>query len=240
MGQFDDDEVYPNQPLSDVACEVRFKGEMQVECERYRFWDDIREAYPDILVPQIQTGQFVALQHYRFSDSSANRSVLVALNSIVFSERKYSGHKAFIAEFTRLIGIFCRLYPKLGNITRIGWRYINVLPFSREEGLIPLGRFLKINMSLPLDMFKRTSNINLAWTGKRPDGDVIVRLSDVVQNNLPEQEAIILDIDFGCTRPEITWASVEGAISDARSSCREIFEGLITDDYRKYLRGESI
>ena len=41
---FDDNEVYPNQPLSDVACEVRFKGEMQVECERHLFWEAIRSS----------------------------------------------------------------------------------------------------------------------------------------------------------------------------------------------------
>jgi uncharacterized protein (TIGR04255 family) len=240
MGQFDDNEVYPNQPLSDVACEVRFKGEMQVECERYRFWDAIRDTYPDIFVPQIKDGQFLALQHYKFTDSSSNRTVAVALNSIAFAEKKYSGHKSFIEEFTRLIAIFRKLYPKVGKITRIGWRYINVMPFSREDGLVPLGRILRFDMSLPLDMFKQTANIDLKWTGKQPNGEVIMRLSDVVQKNLPEQEAMILDIDFGYSNPEITWGRVEGAISDARRSCRSIFEGLITDEYRTYLRGQTI
>jgi len=237
---FDDNEVYPNQPLSDVACEVRFKGEMQVECERHLFWEAIRSSYVDILVPQIQEGQAVALQHYKFRDPSTTRIVSVALNSIAFSEAKYSGHKSFIDEFARLISVFRKLYPSLGQITRIGWRYINVMPFSREDGMVPLGRILKLDVSLPLDMFKRTANIDLKWTGKATDGEVIIRLSDAVQKNLPEQEAMILDIDFGRVNPEIGWDAVKGVIENVRRSCRCIFEGMITEEYRTYLRGETI
>lgn len=240
MGQFDDDEVYPNQPLSDVACEVRFRGEMQVECERHLFWEEIRSSYSDILVPQLQEGQAVALQHYKFRDPSTSRVVAVALNSIAFSEGKYSGHKAFIGEFARLLAIFRKLYPKLGQITRVGWRYVNVMPFSREDGLVPFGRIFKLDVSLPSDMFKRTANIDLKWTGKAPEGDVIIRLSDVEQKNLPEQEAMILDIDFSRANPDIGWEAVKGTIEDVRRCCRCIFEGMITDEYRTYLRGQTI
>jgi len=104
---YTDDEVYPNSPLSDVACEARFPGEMRVECERYRFWDEIREQYPHIMVPHALEGQAPALQHYRFKSDDA-RCVSVALNSLAYSEAKYRGHKLFIAEFLRLVDISLR------------------------------------------------------------------------------------------------------------------------------------
>jgi uncharacterized protein (TIGR04255 family) len=240
MGQFRDDEIYPNQPLSDVACEIRFKGEMQVECQRYLFWDKIRSEYPDILVPHVQDGQAVALQHYKFRNPGGGRTVSVALNSLAFSEAKYSGHVSFISEFGRLVDIFRGLYPKLGAITRVGWRYINVIPFSREDGLVPISRLLKLNISLPSDLFGRTSALNLEWVGKLSDGEVHIRLEPINQKGLPGQEALLLDIDFGCMAPNIDWSSSKSVIESARKKCRGLFEDLITDDYRTYLRGESL
>lgn len=240
MTQFDDDEIYPNQPLSDVACEVRFKGEMQVECQRYLFWDKIRGEYPDILVPQLQDGQAVALQHYKFRDPASNRSVAVALNSLAFSEMKYSGHKSFIAEFDRLVTIFHATYPSIGKITRVGWRYVNVMPFSRENGLIPLNRILNLDISLPGKIFQKTVALDLEWTGKCLDGEVLFKLAAVVRKDIPEQEALILDIDFGQTRTDVRWSEIKGIIEDARRKCRSIFEDLITGEYRNYLRGQTL
>ena len=240
MGQFRDDEIYPNQPLSDVACEIRFKGEMQVECQRYLFWDKIRSEYPDILVPHVQDGQAVALQHYKFRNPDNGRTVSVALNSLAFSEAKYSGHESFISEYVRLVDVFRGLYPKLGAITRVGWRYINVIPFSREDGRVPIGRFLKLNIPLHSDLFGQTSGLNLDWAGKLSDGEVHIRLAPINQKGLPGQEALLLDIDFGCMAPNIEWGASRNVIEAARKKCRGMFEDLITDDYRTYLRGESL
>jgi uncharacterized protein (TIGR04255 family) len=237
--QFQDDEIYPNQPLSDVAAEVRFKGEMQVECQRHLFWERIRSDYPDILVPYAQEGHAIALQHYKFRNPANGRTVAVALNSLVFSEAKYSGHKSFIAEFARLIQIFRQLYPNIGPITRVGWRYINVMPFSREDGLVPLQRMLKLEISLPSKIFDRTAAIDLEWNGRCLDGDVRIKLNAAMQKAVPGQEALILDIDFGRTGP-MSWDTVKGVIEDARRKCREMFEDLITDNYRNYLRGKAV
>jgi uncharacterized protein (TIGR04255 family) len=241
---YDDDAVYPNQPLSDVACEVRFKGEMAVECQRSLFWDKIRDEYPDILVPHLQDGQAVALQHYKFR-SLSGRTVSVALNSLAFSEAKYSGHKVFIAEFMKLIRVFHETYPKISKITRVGWRYINVIPFAREDGLVPLRRFVTLNISFPDKAFQTTSALDLQWVGKCLDGEVRIRVAAVLKKDLGEeitskQEALLLDIDFGNSREDIKWEQLETLINDARAKCRRIFEGTISDDYRKYLKGETL
>lgn len=240
MGNFEDDEIYPNQPLTDVACEVRFKGEMQVECDRHLFWNEIRSEYPDILVPTMMDGQAAALQHYRFGNPTAGRTVLVALNSLAFSEAKYSGHKSFIAEFERLAKVFHRVFPNIGQVTRVGWRYLNVMPFSREDGLVPLSRILKLEISLPGDIFKKSAALDLQWTGNCLDGEVIFRLAAVARKDTPSQEALILDIDFGQKRPDIKWSDMRAIVEDGRRKCRSIFEDLITDSYRSYLRGETL
>jgi len=240
MGKFDDDETYPNQPLSDVACEVRFAGEMQVECERHRFWNRIRSEYPSILVPQIENGQYVALKHYKFQNAEGNRSVAVALNSLAYSDTKYPGHRAFISEFARLAGIFHDTFPDIRQINRIGWRYINVMPFSREDGKVPISRILKFDISLPSAIFQSTKALNFEWTGRCLDGEVILKVQVAVSKDNPGAEALVLDIDFGQDRADIKWKEVGAVVEDGRRKCRGLFEEMITDEYRSYLRGETL
>ena len=237
---YSDDERYPRQPLTDVACEVRFKGDMAIECKRHLFWDEIREEYSDILVPFAKEGQAFALQHYKFRNVEKGRTVSVALNSLGYSESNYSGHKSFIAEFSRLAGLFAKTYPKIEHITRIGWRYINAMPFSREGGLVPISRFVKLDITFPGRIFQSTSVIDLNWQGRCLDGDVTIKFAAASAKATAAQEALILDIDFGQTREGMSWADVPNIVEDARTKCRGIFEGLITDDYRKFLRGESL
>lgn len=240
MGNFDDGEIYPNQPLTDVACEVRFAGEMQVECERHLFWDRIRDEYPKILVPKVQDGGFPALQHYKFRSADSGRTVSVALNSLAFSEAKYSGHHSFIGEFNRLVALFHDAFPRLGSISRVGWRYINVIPFSREAHRVPLGRFLKLDIPLPSKIFESTTAMDLSWGGRCLDGDVQIKVAIVERKDVPASEGILLDIDYGQTRPGMNWERLGEVVADARTKCRGIFEDLITDDYRSYLRGETV
>lgn len=240
MGNFDNDALYPNQPLTDVACEVRFVGEMQVECERYKFWDRIRDAYPKILVPYAKDGSAPALQHYKFRAENDVRTVSVALNSIAFSEIRYSGHTSFINEFERLIGIFHDTYPRLGEIKRIGWRYINVISYSREEGRVPLCRFLKLDIPLPSKFFDNTSALDLSWTGQCMGGELTIHVGTLLKKDASEQEGLLLDIDFAQTRKGIAWSQIPAVIREGRSNCRKVFEDLITDGYRQYLKGETV
>lgn len=237
---FSNDEIYPNQPLSDVACEVRFPGEMQIECDRHRFWDQIRDVYPKILVPFARDGQPPALQHYRFRSEDGNGTVSVALNSFAYSEARYRGHTAFIAEFVRLAHMFHETYPKISKPNRIGWRYINLMPFTREDSLVPIARLLKFTMDMPLGMFRSTQSLDLQWTGLLGDAKITFRLANAERKDLVGQEALLLDIDYGLERPNLAWAGVRGYVEQARAAGREIFENMITDEYRNYLRGEKL
>lgn len=240
MAFCDNDEIYPNSPLSDVACEVRFAGEMQIECERHRFWDAVRKDYPQILVPFAQEGKAMALQHYRFRSEADNRVVSVALNSIAYSEGKYRGHKAFIAEFQRLLGIFRDTYPKIGNVSRVGWRYINLMPFTKEHGFVPLNQLLKLKFELPLNLHERPQHINIQWTAKHSVGTAVIRIATVPNKGVEGQEALLLDIDYGNEGPNLSWDNVSDALCAMRLAGRETFETLITDSYREYLRGEKL
>jgi uncharacterized protein (TIGR04255 family) len=232
-----DDEIYPNSPLVDVACEIRFAGEIVVETQRHIFWERIRDQYPEIRVPHIQQGQAPALQHYRFCNADG-RVVAVALNSLAYSEAKYSGHEKFISEFARLAKIFSECYPAIDKLNRVGWRYMNVIPFQRESDCIPVNRILKKRIDFPFNVLENARNFDARFETKRREGFVIIRLTSVSNTQAPGVEGVLLDIDFALESSDLRMRNLVTDVKVARNHARAIFEDLITDDYRTYLRGE--
>jgi|GEM_PF-666902 len=249
MAVGNDAEIYPNSPLVDVICEVKFPGEMQVECDRHTFWNQIRDTYPTILVPKVTNGQAIALQHYRLRSADKKRTVSIALNSLAFSETPpYSGHTSFLEEFVRLAKIFQDCYPGLNKVNRIGWRYINVIPFSKGAGPVPVSDFLKVSVALPTNLFESAQTFDARFESKTDEGTVITRLA-IIGKNVSQTDddirpagdlAILLDIDYVIEKEDLKFRHLESHLQRARKNGREIFEELITDNYRKYLRGDTL
>jgi uncharacterized protein (TIGR04255 family) len=242
MSKHDPDrEIYPNSPLTDVVCEIRFPGELEVECNRHVFWERIRAEYPHILVPFAEPAKPLALSHYRFRDSTGTRHVSVALNSLAFSETKYSGHVTYIQEFKRIADIFHACFPKIDVVSRIGWRYINVIPYTREAGLVPVAQFLNASVLVAEQTLESPKIFDIKVETAIDEGTVILRLATIKKTeSAPSQEAILLDIDFGYENENLRFSDYERCIDRARRHNRSLFERLITDDYRKYLRGETL
>jgi len=240
MAKFGDSEVYPNSPLKDVACEIRFPGEMEIECNRHRFWQEIRSDYPKIYVPKTDPRSYPALQHYRFGAESGTRKVSVALNSLAFSDPEYDGHEDFEKEFFRVVDIFRTQFKRIKILSRIGWRYINLIPFAREGDTVPISRFLNAELLVPDNALRRPKAVDIRVESRSDDGISILRLATVNRTVDAEesQEALLLDIDFVCDGPDLNIKDYKKHIQAARLHNRSLFEAIITDEYRKYLRGE--
>ncbi len=232
------DEVYPNSPLVEVVFEIRFPGELQVECERHLFWEKIRKDYPSIRVPFPEPGKAMALMPYKFDRKDKEMTVMVAMNTLVLSARKYPGFKEFTKEFLRISNIFGETF-KIKKLNRAGWRYINVIPFVRERGLIPLHQFLKLGFQLPTSIPEHFKTLDLGFDVETDGGQITTKLETLIRQD-SKQEALLLDFDYGKdgTKKELHFANVEKYIDEAHSFTRQLFEDLITDEYRQYLRGD--
>lgn len=235
-------EVYPNSPLVDVACEIRFPGELEVECNRHLFWDRVREDYPHIHVPKIVAEAAPALQHYRFLSDAGNRRVSVALNSLGFSDTQYEGHKIFVEEFCRIADLFHSTFSKIDSVSRIGWRYVNLIPFAKEGDIVPVKQLLHADLLLPKNALDSPTAIDIRVEWKLDAGTAIIRLATVTRESADtaSQDALLLDIDFGCEGPDIHFKNYRTYIEAARSHNKKLFEEIITDEYRSYLRGDTL
>jgi uncharacterized protein (TIGR04255 family) len=162
---------------------------------------------------------------------------MLAINRFSFHEKKYSGHKRFIKEFNDLVKTISQTYS-LKKLARVGWRYINVIPFTREDGIVPLQRFISINVNLPEGMSDKFENVSIVFISKAPGGTITTRIESIIRSN-DQQEALLMDFDFAMTE-KLSFSRINSCVSRAHAQTRAIFENLITDDYRQYLRGETI
>jgi len=230
-------EIYPNQPLVEVVFEIRFPGEPAIESKRYEFYNCIREVYPNVLVPQIKTGAFPALIPYRFERSDDSAGTMVAIDKFSYYSRQYPGYEDFKKEFLRLLVEFNKIC-NLGKLRRVGWRYVNIIPFTRENGFIPFKRFLNSDLRLTKDISQEYENLSLRLVSKSGDCSITTILESTKSSD-ETREALLLDFD--CSREKkLHFSEVEAYIEESHATARNMFEQMITDDYRKYLRGEKI
>ena len=231
-------EIYPNSPLVEVIFEIRFPGEPVVECRRDIFYESVRNEYSQVLVPQTKEGSFVALEPYCFEKKDKSAGVMLAMNKFSFYCRKYPGFAEFKKEFMKLLRGFRRAYPKIDTLTRTGFRYVNIIPFTREDGTLPFNKFLKMSIQAPPSIPPQYENISLAFISRTDSGSITARV-ETMQSADQKGEAILLDLDYAKERV-LNIQSIGKYLEESHSFSRQLFEDLITDDYRAFLRGDTL
>ena len=230
--------LYPNQPLIDVATEVRFRGNLKVEAIRPEFHQIIRSDFPQLMVPGAEHGVAPALQHYRFEDDQRTSGIQIAVHSFSYYSRDYPGHESFLVVTSGLLEKFMGLLGSL-YVNRIGWRYINAIPFARERGLVPLHRYFGHVFEMELTRDHRFTSVDFKAALPISDALLNMSLKTVTSKHTPQEECLVLDIDTfqSYESQKMDAALVMDQIRNLHSSGYSVFEGLITDDYRAYLVG---
>jgi len=193
------------------------------------------------MVSGAQEGVAPFLQPIRFEDEDKRSGIQLAINSFSYYSREYPGHGTFLTQVSEKISMFLGLLGKV-RVTRVGWRYINALPFTRENGSLPLSRFFKDNHvfgNALKDEFEDLScHLSLPSNEKRLN----VKLQSAQSTGEPGAEVLILDIDaFGLFSPSIIMdtPAVMAEVQSTHDLAYETFEALISDNYRAFLKGES-
>ena len=162
---------------------------------------------------------------------------MLAINRFSFFDKDYSSHKLFITEFARLARLLGETYS-LKNLGRLGWRYINAIPFTREDGIIPLRQFINFSINLPDDVSGKFENFGFTFISRVPNGTITTKIESVLRSD-EQQEAILLDFDFARVEG-LSMSEIAAQVNEAHQQARKLFENYITDEYRQYLRGETI
>jgi len=230
-------EIYKNPPLVETIFEIRFPRELTIECNRDKFYEKIRNVYPKILVPRLSTGGATALEPYRFERNDGSYGIFLAINKVAVYCKKYESFKSFKTEVMRVFSIFGELF-KVEKLNRTGLRYINIIPFTREGGIIPVQNYLNVKMSLPKLLPTSFKNLSLIFVSGTRSGNIMTRIEPALSQD-QTREALILDFDYAKEK-NLHFGSINKYLDESHRHTKYLFEELITDDYKKIMRGEVV
>lgn len=224
-------ETFKNAPLTEAVYEVRFNPVLTIESDRNEFYSKIKDSFPNVIIPKSN------VEPYRFDKQNGSWSVLISPMLIAISCKKYEGFQSFKRECLRLLAMFDEIF-KIEKVTRSGLRYINIIPFTREEGLIPLKAFLNIEINLPKVIPSTFKAASFVFVSQLEKGSITTRVQPVIS---PDQskEAIILDFDYA-KEGDLAFKNIDEYLEESHSHTKALFEGLVTENYLKIMRGEVV
>ncbi len=94
----------------------------------------------------------------------------------------------------KIFSVFGELFT-IEKLTRTGLRYVNVIPYTREKGIIPIENYLNIRIELPKSISTDFENLNMIFISQTEDGKVATHIESVISQDQTE-EAIMLDFDY--------------------------------------------
>jgi uncharacterized protein (TIGR04255 family) len=228
------DDVYPNSPLRGVVFEVRFPGEPAVECHRDQLFARVREHFPQVLVPKLREGEAAALTPYHFQNADGSAALLTAMNLFAYRTSSYGGFATFRSEALRWLAEFRQLFA-ISRLNRTGLRYTNVIPYPPGQGF-PLAHFLNLQINLGGQRIERFEQFFMTSRIPVGDGFLTIQIGDA---DVEGGDAIVLDFDFA-KEGELLIDDIETHLDQSHEETKRLFESLLTEGYRAYLRGEEL
>ena len=224
-------------PLQLAVLELRFPGDPEAEVARGRFYQKIRSEFPDVHVPIPEPGQAPALAAYQFAAAGGARTVAVALNSFAYAVRggEYESFKTFFQAFRRHFDSFKEEYRFLPGLTRIGLRYINVLPLGRDVTGMIMGSPLR------LPRLSGGPQRNIGFVSESLEGRGLLRVyinssgpDPFIPNAELAPDRAVLDFDFsfvGSVRQPIPLDGLDTYTQEAHDVTKAWFRNLVDSKY---------
>lgn len=230
-------EIYQNAPLVETIFEIRFPGELAIECNRDKFYQRIKDPYSRLFVPNSVEGKAMALEPYRFERDDGTGGIMLSINRLAVYCKEYRGFREFKEEVVRIVSIFAELF-KVDSLHRTGLRYINIIPFAREKGVIPIERYLDVAIKLPESVPTNFKHLNITFVIQTESGSITTRIVPAVSQD-KTQEVIILDFDYA-KEENLVFGAINEYLDESHRHTKDLFERLITEEYKRVMRGEAI
>lgn len=232
-----------NSPLVEVAYELRFPGNFAVTAGLDRLQSMIGAEFSQLLVPNVEPGEAPVLKHYRFATSDQLELVGVALNSFLFSTKRYTVFDDFATRINPLLEAFAKIY-RPSAFTRVGLRFTNLLPFmpgspARLHPWLQLGASVPSCLERPVAEYQGTYVFDY-------DGGVKLRVTtgraqqtrELVSGGRHQMliDAFLLDLDCYC-EGEIEPDRDVAFLQQAHTIIDRAFFDLLTPDALAQLEG---
>jgi uncharacterized protein (TIGR04255 family) len=228
--------LYKNSPLVESVFEIRFPPELAIECRRDEYYSRIREEFPEVNFPLADTSEPYALKNYLFRDRQREKGIQFSVNKCSFHRYKYLGFAEFKDQALRNLTMFAKEFG-IQVLHRTGLRYVNHIPILRENGVIPLTKYLNFGFRMPQSIPEQYDFLHTVLFAKIADGAVRILIQYRKLSDDKETEVIVIDFDY-FHEGNLTFSSVETYIDESHKHTKKIFEDLVTEHYRKIMDQE--
>jgi uncharacterized protein (TIGR04255 family) len=162
---------------------------------------------------------------------------MLSINNIALYCKKYEGFELFKEETMKVFIVFRELF-KIKKLNRIGLRYVNAIPFTREKDIIPLKNYLNVQIKLSESIPTDFTDLNMIFVSQTEGGSITTHIESVISPD-QTQEAIMLDFDYAKEK-DLNFDLMDAYLEESHQHTKDLFKKLITDDYEKVMRGEVI
>src|SRR5574341_237485 len=230
-------QLYKNPPLIEAVFEIRFPPELSIEAKRDKYYNKIKSEFPEINPPLIlSTPEVYALKSYLFRDRLREKAIQYTINRFSFHRYKYLGFNAFKEEALGYIRMFIEHYG-INFINRTGLRYVDHIPILKEEGFVPLKRYLNFGYKAPSSIPDKYEGLNTLLLLRLNEGRLRILIQYLKLAEEKEKEVLILDFDY-FYEGEFPIFDIEKKLDESHKHTKQIFEDLITEEYKAIMNKE--
>jgi len=229
-------ELYKNPPLVESVFEIRFPPELAVECKKDEYYDQIRNEFPEVNLPLVDSQEPYAMRNYLFRDSKKEKGIQFSINKCSFHRYIYLGFNQFKEEALKYLRLFAERF-KIQTLNGTGLRYVNHIPILREDGVIPLEKFLNYGYKFPKSIPEKYDFLHTILFVRLGEGSLRILIQSRKLSDEKETEIIILDFDY-FFEGNLEFSKIESYIDQSHKHTKTIFEDLITEHYRKIMNIE--
>jgi len=225
---------YPNQQLRAVGLEAYFRGRIGFRTAAAQTQRRVEKELPNLFVPNAKPDQALDLQFYQLRSATQSEALTIAVNQVGYVSFNYPGHVAFI---DRALELLPEALSDLGvdRLERVIYRYENEIAMGRDDrGVLPVDKVLQVAAGAwwPGDQF---AEISCSWTQLVDAGRLGVRVA--AEGDQETGEKLLISV-VSMVIPAGDVGDLRQFATQAHGVARTWFEGAITDDFRRYIKGD--
>lgn len=226
--------MFKQIPLVEAVLEIRFPTELSIEGDKDKYYREIRKEYPKVYFPY-QVREPYPLIPYQFRSEDQKNIIGFSVNRFSIHTHDYRGFVNFKPQCLKYVTLFCKLYA-IKNLTRIGLRYINHIPFLREKNKIPINRYVKMELSVPNLASNKFDSIQISFqTESEKNGKFRISVGNEELRDTQKTETILLDFDYFLER-DLVSSKLSIYLEEAHKHIRKMFLGMLTEEYKDFMK----
>jgi len=235
------DEVFPYNPLREVAFEIRFPMNLRVMPGVWKVQEELESEYPQLQREETQLLNTVASTSYVFTNPEQGRAARVGEDRFAIIFTQYENFEAFSSEIIKRAQRFCEMFS-VERFTRVGLRYVNNIPISSEAsdgGVVQLSRYVQpyIDLTRTQSHVTQLNQFGLEVILQRDSCLLGVRSALLKNPQSSLEKVYVIDFDASVeeeSKPE----KLPELLQELHHHIQLEFLSHITEEYKQLMRGQ--